>query len=93
MKSTLTITDLSVTKELDGKAMSTVRGGTDDQAVGTSQLNLQSMLAAANVGNGIVGGMNSPIIIQSDNDFSQNARNDNYASNSSLFLALLGRFN
>ena len=91
MKSTLKISDLSASKELDGKAMSAVRGGTDDQAIGTSELNLQSMLAAANVGNGMVVGANSPVIIQSDNTFSQDARNDNYASNRSLLLALLGR--
>jgi len=91
MKSTLKISDLSASKELDGKAMSAVRGGTDDQAIGTSQLNLQSMLAAANVGNGLIVGANSPVIIQSDNTFSQDASNDNYASNRSLLLALLGR--
>jgi hypothetical protein len=90
MKSTLKISDLSASKELDGKAMSAVRGGTDDQAIGTSELNLQSMLAAANVGNGMVVGANSPVIIQSDNTFSQDASNDNYASNRSLLLALLG---
>jgi hypothetical protein len=91
MTSTLIISDLSVSKELDGKAMSAVHGGTDDQAIGTSQLNLQSMLAAANVGNGMVVGANSPVIIQSDNTFTQDASNDNYASNRSLLLALLGR--
>jgi len=91
MKSTLIISDLSASKELDVKAMSAVRGGTDDQAIGTSQLNLQSMLAAANVGNGMVVGANSPVIIQSDNTFTQDASNDNYASNKSLFFALLGR--
>ena len=91
MPSTLKISDLSASKELDGKAMSAVRGGADDQAIGTSQLNLQSMLAAANVGNGLVVGANSPVIIQSDNTFSQDARNDNDASNKSLFLALLRR--
>ena len=86
MKS-LQISDLSVSKELDGKAMSAVRGGADDQAVGTSQLNLQSMLAAANVGNGMVVGANSPVIIQSDNTFSQDAANSNEPSNKSLLLA------
>jgi hypothetical protein len=91
MTSILKISDLSVSRELDGQAMSAVRGGTDNQAVGTSQLNLQSMLAAANVGNGMVVGANSPVIIQSDNTFSQDASNDNDASNRSLFLALLGR--
>ena len=86
MKS-LHISDLSVSKELDGKAMTAVRGGADDQAIGTSQLNLQSMMAAANVGNGMVVGANSPVIIQSDNTFSQDADNSNEPSNKSLLLA------
>jgi len=88
MKS-LHISDLSVSKELDCKAMSAVRGGTDDQAIGTSLMNVQGMVAAANVGNGLVVGANSPVIIQSDNTFSQDADNDNYASNKSLLLAAL----
>ena len=86
MKS-LHISDLPVSKELDGKAMTAVRGGADDQAIGTSQLNLQAMMAAANVGNGMVVGANSPVIIQSDNTFSQDADNSNTASNKSLLLA------
>jgi hypothetical protein len=86
---TLHISDLSTGKELDGKAMSAVRGGQDNQAIGTSQMNLQSMLAAANVGNGMVVGANSPVIIQSDNTFSQDADNTNRASNRSLLLAAL----
>ena len=85
----LHITDLSTSKELDAKAMQAVRGGADDQAIGTSQQNLQSMLAAANVGNGMVVGANSPVIIQSDNTFSQDADNDNTATNKSLLLAAL----
>ncbi|HSW17291.1 MAG TPA: hypothetical protein VLJ86_08705 [Ramlibacter sp.] len=85
----LHISDLSVTKELDGKAMAAVSGGADDQAIGTSQSNLQAMMAAANVGNGLVVGANSPVIIQSDNTFSQDADNDNRASNKSLLLAAL----
>jgi hypothetical protein len=88
MKS-LHISDLSVGKELDHKAMTAVRGGADDQAIGTSQLNLQAMMAAANVGNGLVVGANSPVIIQSDNTFSQDADNSNHASNKSLLLAAL----
>ena len=84
---TLHIGDLSISKELDGKAMMAVRGGADDQAIGTSQSNLQAMLAAANVGNGMVVGANSPVIIQSDNTFSQDADNSNQASNKSLLLA------
>jgi hypothetical protein len=87
--SSLHISDLSASKELDGKAMAAVRGGADDQAIGTSQSNLQAMLAAANVGNGMVVGANSPVIIQSDNTFSQDADNTNDASNKSLLLAAL----
>ena len=92
MKS-LHISDLSVSKELDGKAMTAVRGGADDQAIGTSQLNLQAMMAAANVGNGMVVGANSPVIIQSDNTFSQDADNSNTATNdkSLLLAAFFGR--
>jgi hypothetical protein len=86
---TLTIADLSISKELDRQAMAAVHGGADDQAVGTSQLNLQAMMAAANVGNGMVVGANSPVIIQSDNTFSQDASNDNRTSNKSLLLAAL----
>ena len=86
---TLHISDLSSSTELDGKAMAAVHGGTDDQAVGTSQSNLQAMLAQANVGNGLVAGANSPVIIQSDNTFSQDADNSNRASNKSLLLAEL----
>ena len=86
----LHISDLPVGKELDRKAMAAVRGGLDDQAIGTSQLNLQSMMAAANVGNGMVVGANSPVIIQSDNTFSQDAANSSTATNDKAFnLGLL----
>ena len=37
----------------------------------------------------MVVGPNSPVIIQSDNTFSQDADNDNHASNKSLLLAAL----
>ena len=77
----LHISDLSTSKELDAKAMAAVRGGADDQAIATSQSNVQKMLAAANVGNGLVAGANSPVIIQSDNTFSQDASNSNTATN------------
>ena len=79
MKSTLTISDLSASKELDGKAMSAVRGGTADQANGTNQMNVQNMAALANVGNGSLFG--GPTTIQSDNTFTQSASNYNYAEN------------
>jgi hypothetical protein len=90
MTSSLHISDLSKdAKELDRQALAAVRGGADDQAIGTSQTNLQQMLAAANVGNGLVVGANSPVIIQSDNTFSQDADNSNSTSNKSLLLAAL----
>ena len=84
----LHISDLSISKELDGQAMAAVRGGTDDQAIGTSQSNVQGMVAAANVGNGSVFG--GPTNIQSDNTFTQTASNSNTAANVDAFL-LLGR--
>ena len=94
MTSSLIISDLSASQELDCKAMSAVRGGNADQANGTSQLNLQGMLAAANVGNGLVVGANSPVIIQSDNTFSQDAHNSSTATNDKSFDLglLLSRF-
>ena len=79
MKSTLVLRDLSVSLELDGKAMSAVRGGQSDQANGTSQQNLQNMVVAANVGNGSLFG--GPATIQSDNTFTQTASNTNFAAN------------
>ena len=83
----LHISDLSISKELDGKAMAAVRGGADDQAIGTSQSNFQGMSAAANVGNfSLFGG---PAEIQSDNTFTQTASNSNTATNVDAF-ALLG---
>ena len=42
---------------------------------------MQAMMAAANVGNGMKVGANSPVIIQSDNTFSQDADNSNTATN------------
>ena len=69
----LMIKDLSASYELDHKAMTAVRGGLGDQANGTSQSNVQSMVAAANVGNGSVFG--GPTTIQSDNTFTQTASN------------------
>jgi hypothetical protein len=84
----LTISDLSISKELDGKAMAAVHGGADDQAIGTSQSNVQGMVAAANVGNGSV--FCGPANIQSDNTFNQDASNSNSATNVDA-LVLLGR--
>jgi hypothetical protein len=73
------IKDLSASLELDRKAMTAVRGGLDDQANATSQSNVQSMTAAANVGNGSI--FHGPATIQSDNTFTQNASNYNDVAN------------
>ena len=80
---TLHISDLSTAAELDAKAMTAVRGGADDQAIGTSQSNAQAMSAAANIGNGSFFG--GPAEIQSDNTFTQTASNSNTAANVDLF--------
>ena len=85
---TLMIKDLSASLELDRKAMKAVRGGADDQAIATSQSNVQKMSAAANVGNDSLFG--GPATIQSDNTFTQDASNSNTATNVDAFL-LLGR--
>jgi hypothetical protein len=89
---TLHISDLSTGKELDGKAMSAVRGGQDNQAIGTSQSNVQSMVAVANIGNGSLFG--GPTDIQSDNTFTQTATNTNTAANvdALVLLGFLGPF-
>jgi hypothetical protein len=83
---TLHIADLSISKELDAKALSAIHGGEDNQAVGTSQANVQNMLAVANVGNGSL--FAGPANIQSDNTFKQDASNHNTATNVDAFLAL-----
>jgi hypothetical protein len=79
MQTTLMIKDLSASTELDHAAMSAVRGGQDNQANGTSQLNAQNMAAAANVGNGSL--ILGPATIQSDNTFTQDAWNTSYSAN------------
>ena len=89
MHTTLTIKDLSVHHELDGNAMTAVRGGQSDQANGTSQANGQTMATMANVGNGSIFG--GPATLQSDNTFTQSASNSNYASNVD-YTRLLGLF-
>jgi hypothetical protein len=76
---TLNISDLSISKELDDKAMGAVHGGQDNQAIGTSQSNVQGMVAAANVGNGSF--ICGPATLQSDNTFHQDATNTNTATN------------
>jgi hypothetical protein len=81
----LHIADLSASEELDAKAMGAVHGGQDNQAIGTSQSNVQGMVAGANVGNGSI--FVGPATIQSDNTFHQDASNSNTATN--LDFALL----
>jgi hypothetical protein len=88
MKSTLTIKDLSTGLELDRKAMSAVHGGQDNQAIGTSQSNVQGMLAAANIGNGSI--FVGPATLQSDNTFHQDATNTNTATNVDFAALLVG---
>ena len=75
----LMIKDLSASLELDRKAMTAVRGGEGNQANGTSQANVQNMVASANIGNGSFFG--GPATIQSDNTFTQTATNYNDAAN------------
>jgi hypothetical protein len=79
MQTILTIKDLPTSLELDRKAMSAVHGGQDNQAIATSESNVQGMVAAANVGNGSK--FCGPTNIQSDNTFSQDATNTNTATN------------
>jgi hypothetical protein len=81
MKSILTIKDLALDKQLDGKAMSAVRGGQGDQANGTSQFNALAAFAPMNVANGAVFAGSGPVIIQADSYVSQTASNDSYSSN------------
>ena len=83
---TLMIQDLPASIELDRKAMSAVSGGTDDQAIGTSQSNVQGMVAAANVGNGSI--FAGPANVQSDNTFTQTASNSNTTTNVDAFVLL-----
>lgn len=80
MKSTLMIKDLSTSKELDAKAMSTVRGGQGDQANASGQSNFLAMLAPVSVANGanFSGG---PVIFQIDSNPVQTASNESTSTN------------
>jgi hypothetical protein len=81
MKSTLTIKDLALDKQLDGKAMSAVRGGQGDQANGTSQSNVMAALAPVNVGNGSAFVGSGPATIQANSYLDQTASNYSYSEN------------
>lgn len=94
MKSTLMIKDLCTSKELDGKAMSAVRGGQGDQANASGQSNFLAMLAPVNVANGATfsGG---PVIFQVDSNPVQTASNESTSTNSkgvTLLGVLLDNF-
>ena len=77
---TLIIKDLSVTEELDRKAMASVRGGLANQANGTSQMNTQALFAPVTVGNGSFFG--GPANIQVDSTPVQYASNSSTSTNS-----------
>jgi hypothetical protein len=84
MKSILTIKDLALDKQLDGKSMAAVRGGLGDQANGTGQSNLMAMFAPVNVANGATFG-SGPVIIQVDSNPYQSASNDSSSTNGKSF--------
>lgn len=84
MASALTIKDLALDKQLDGKSMAAVRGGNGNQANGLAQSNMLGMFAPVNVANGATFG-NAPVIIQVDSDPTQTATNDSTATNSKGF--------
>jgi hypothetical protein len=79
MKSTLTIKDLALDKQLDGKTMSAVRGGNSDQANGTLQSNEASLCAPVKVGNGI--GVCGPATFQVESNPTQTLSNCSTSTN------------
>jgi hypothetical protein len=80
MKSTLTIKDLALDKDLDHKGMSAVRGGFANQANGTSQANTLALFAPVIVGNGTDFG-GGPVNIQVDSMPTQTASNYSTSTN------------
>ena len=81
MKSTLTIKDLALDKELGSEAMASVRGGYANQANGTQQSNTLGLFAPVAVANGACFG-GGPVNIQVDSMPTQTAYNDSTSSNS-----------
>jgi hypothetical protein len=77
MKATLTIKDLSVSKQLDRKAMSAVCGGYSDQAIALDQSNAQLASVDMNIANGTKS--YGPTNIQTGSVVDQDA--DNYSDN------------
>jgi hypothetical protein len=82
MKSTLTIKDLALDKELGSAAMATVRGGFANQANGTQQGNMMELFAPVAVANGANFAGAGPVIIQVDSFPTQRASNYSSSSNS-----------
>jgi hypothetical protein len=79
MTSTLTIKDLALDKQLDGKTMSAVRGGNSDQANATMQGNVAKMTAPVSVGND--SGIFGPANFQVDSNPTQSLSNYSDSSN------------
>lgn len=79
MKSTLLIKDLTLDKDLDDKAMSTVRGGNGNQANGTSQSNAAELCAPVKVGNGAE--ICGPATFQVDSNPTQDLYNRSTSTN------------
>ena len=80
MKSTLMIKDLALDKELDGKTMSSVRGGNSDQANATQQSNVMALFAPVHVGEGsLIGG--GPVNFQVTSNPTQTATNSSTSTN------------
>jgi hypothetical protein len=90
MKSILTIKDLALDQELNGKAMSAVRGGLGNQANATQQSNTLALFAPVSVGNGSVfGGVSN---IQVDSNPTQTASNSSDSSNFQSGFSFPGLF-
>ena len=79
MKSTLMIKDLVQIEELNGKAMSAVRGGQGDQGNVTGQSNAGLIFAPVSVGNG--SHIDGPASFQVTSNPTQNFYNDSTSKN------------
>ena len=79
MKSTLMIKDLVQIEELNGKAMSAVRGGQGNQGNVTGQSNTGFIIAPLSVGNDSLVG--APASLQVTSNPTQNFYNDSTSKN------------
>jgi hypothetical protein len=84
----LTIKDLSTSTELDGEAMSTVRGGTSANSAVQSILQAQDVMVP--VANGSYFGAGSATNIDVDVDADQHATNSSSQFNGDSFGIFLG---